>query len=63
MYIKAILIDIKSLFNRINQLAKSEDRGAELLIFEFCKDAIDLHARAYGYFTINFLFQTRASPF
>lgn len=55
MYASAILIDIKSVFNRIDRSLKSREKNAELAVLVYCKEAIDLHARVYGYFSLYFL--------
>lgn len=43
MYVKTFILDIKSVFDRVDQLAKS--KKSELSMLEFCKDAFDLHER------------------
>lgn len=47
VYVKACLVDIKSIFvAHIDPLSKRKD--SELLLVEFCKEAIDLHERVNG---------------
>lgn len=46
MYIKTLILDIKSAFDRVNQLAKSK-KPDEKLMLECCKDAVDLHELVY----------------
>lgn len=52
-YIEAILIDIKSIFNRIDKLLKSKEKKTktQLSILDYCKEAIILHARVYRHFS------------
>lgn len=44
MYTEAILNDIMSIFNRMDNSLKSKDKPA---VLQYCKEAIDLHARIY----------------
>lgn len=44
MYVEAILLDIKTLFNRIDRISKSNDNDAELSMFQYCREALDLHS-------------------
>lgn len=43
MYADACLNDIKSLFNRIDRLARQT--GTEVKMYAYCTEAIDLHGR------------------
>lgn len=49
IYTEAILIDIKSLFNRIDRQSKSNGRSAKLTMLEYCKEAIELYGRMSRY--------------
>lgn len=53
MYIRALLIDIKLLFNRIEKLLKSKEKDTDLAILDYCKEAIDLHERVYRQFFVS----------
>lgn len=47
IYVEACLLDIKSIFiDHIDPLSKRKD--SELLLLEFCKEAVDLHERVNG---------------
>lgn len=46
-YTKAILFDIKSIFNRMDKSLKFTDKNAEPTLLQYCKEAIDLHAQVY----------------
>lgn len=54
MFASAVLIDIKSIFNRIDRMVKYEGKSAEALVMQYCKEAVDLHARVYRH--VSFLF-------
>lgn len=45
LYNRAINIDIKSLFDRMDYLAKS--KSTELSMLECCKEAVKLHGKVY----------------
>lgn len=48
MYASAILIDIKSIFARIDRLLNSREAvNEEMTVLMHCKEAIDLHAQLY----------------
>lgn len=51
MYVDACLNDIKSLYDRIDQLSKETDREAKMLAY--CTEAIDLHGRIFEYYALN----------
>lgn len=48
-YTKAILLDMKSIFNRCDELARSKDRSDELVMLTHFREMIDLHVRIYKY--------------
>lgn len=50
IYTNAILVDIKSLFNRIENLLKSNDRNAAITVLKLSKEAISVHVRVYRWF-------------
>lgn len=47
MYASAVLTDIKSIFTQIDRMVESEAKSTEAVVMQFCKEAIDLHARVY----------------
>lgn len=53
-YTKAILLDLKSIFNRIDNLARLKDNSTELAMLTYFTEAIDLHTQNYKH--VPFLF-------
>lgn len=49
MYARVILCDIKSVLNRLDMTQNSIEMGEDLAMLQYCKEAIDLHARLYTY--------------
>lgn len=50
MYIEYVLIDMKTIFNRIDQLCEFTDSKSERLALECSREATILHARIIWYF-------------
>lgn len=47
MYTEAILVDIKSLFDRIDKETGAKESNAELSMLEYFEEAIELHLQFF----------------
>lgn len=54
VYAKTFVMDIRSMFAQLDELAKS--RSPELPMLNSCKEAVNLHARVYQYVLLTPLF-------